>query len=406
MDKERLAHSVCKKLQSKGYLAYYAGGYVRDLILDLHSDDIDIATDAAPNVVQSLFEKTIPVGLAFGIVVVVLEGISFEVATFRKDLHYKDGRRPEEVAFCSPKEDALRRDFTINGMFYDPISKKTYDYVDGKKDIEKKVIRAIGDPKTRFDEDRLRMIRACRFSARFNFSIESETKKAILGKASELFPSVSIERIYQEFQKMKKGGFKKAISLLFEMKLLEEVFPQIKEYSDEEFNRYIFAFDQMPDHCPTILYLLDLFPAISKDDLTDLIDRLKVSNVKAKLALFCHETKHLIKKGPSKVEWVHFYANPDADLVLKVIASPLSDKERIAFLQENEGRQKTLHKAIERKITNKPIVSSKFLMDHGVMPGKKLGKLLEKAEEFAIEEGLDHPDDILKRLHTLGLWGG
>ena len=129
MNKERLAHLVCKKLQSEGYLAYYAGGYVRDLILDIHSDDIDIATDAAPNVVQSLFEKTIPVGLAFGIVVVVLEDISFEVATFRKDLHYKDGRRPEEVAFCSPKEDALRRDFTINGMFYDPISRKTYDNV-------------------------------------------------------------------------------------------------------------------------------------------------------------------------------------------------------------------------------------------------------------------------------------
>ena len=124
---------------------------------------------------------------------------------FVKTLSYKDGRRPDEISFCSPKEDALRRDFTINGMFYDPIKKEVLDYVEGQVDLKKKVIRAIGDPVTRFTEDRLRMIRACRFAARLNYQIEPKTKEAIISKAHELFPSVSIERVYQEISENEKS---------------------------------------------------------------------------------------------------------------------------------------------------------------------------------------------------------
>ncbi|MCH9633265.1 MAG: CCA-adding enzyme [Chlamydiae bacterium] len=405
MDKERLAIKICEKLQSKGYIAYYAGGYVRDMILKIPSDDIDIATDAAPETVQALFKKTILVGLSFGIVVVVVDGVSFEIATFRKDLHYKDGRRPEEIAFCSPKEDAQRRDFTINGMFYDPLHKKIFDYVDGKRDLEKGILRAIGDPKVRFTEDRLRMVRACRFSARFNFPIEKATKEAILDQAHELFPSVSIERIYQEFKKMKSSCFKKALILLFEMNLLQQIFPLLNGYSPKKFHSCVKSFDQMPNECPTILYLLDLFPEITRDELEDVLDYLKVSNTNTKLALFCWDTKKIIQTELTKKKRVQLYANPDIELVLKVIAAPLSAKRRIAFLEENAKFQIKLRSAIERKKTNNPIVSSKFLMDHGVVPGKKLGKLLEKAEEIAIENNLDDPNQILKELHVLKLWG-
>jgi len=201
MNKEALALSICQTLHEKGYIAYFAGGYVRDMILEIPSDDIDIATDASPDVIQSLFSRTIPLGIAFGIVVVILKKESFEVATFRKDLKYKDGRRPEEVAFCSPKEDADRRDFTINGLFYDPFKKEILDYVGGKEDIKEKIIRAIGDPFVRFEEDKLRLIRACRFAARFDFKIDSHTQQAMLAEAPSLFPSVSIERITQELKK-------------------------------------------------------------------------------------------------------------------------------------------------------------------------------------------------------------
>lgn len=405
MNLEHAAKQICQKLHDKGYTAYYAGGYVRDLLLKIESDDIDIATDASPEIVQSLFEKTIPVGLAFGIVVVVVNEHSFEVATFRKDLHYKDGRRPEEVAFCSPKEDALRRDFTINGMFYDPLSEKIYDYVGGKEDLDAKVIRAIGVPLHRFKEDRLRMVRACRFAARFDFEIDSATTEGILSMAGELLPAVSIERIYQELQKMKKHHFKKALHLLFEMNLLQQIFEPIQKYSEDELMCCLKAFDHMPKEAPTILYLLDLFPKITEEELIDLCDYLKVSNAKANLALFCHQTKAMILNEPTLTEWVHFYAHPESELILKVLQAPLSDKKREHFEKENKERQKLLAKAIARKKENKPIVSSKFLMDHGIMPGKKLGLLLEKAEEIAIENHLENPDDVLKELHKLELWG-
>lgn len=404
MNKEPLAYKICQKLHQEGYLAYYAGGYVRDLILKIPSDDIDIATDAPPEKLQSIFEKTIPIGIAFGIVVVVMEGVSFEVATFRKDLSYKDGRRPEEVSFCCPKEDALRRDFTINGMFYDPLKKEVLDYVNGEQDIQNKVIRAIGDPYKRFQEDRLRMIRAARFAARFNFKIESETKQAILSQAKDLFPSVSIERVYQEFQKMKKHHFENALKLLFDLKLLGEIFPSLKDYEESIFLDHLRHFQWIPKECPTFLYLLELFPKMSEDELSDLIDFLKVSNEKASLAYFSLNATKLLSHQPSKYHLVLFYADIRSDLVLKLIAARLSDQKREAFLKEHYKKQKLLKKHIEREKQKDPIVTSSFLMEHGIMPGKQLGQLLEKAKEIAIEKELEDPNEILKELHKSKLW--
>jgi len=189
-----IAASIVKKLSSAGHIAYFAGGWVRDFLMERPSDDIDIATSATPEEVQALFPKTIPVGIAFGIVIVVEDGHQFEVATFRQDQGYVDGRRPQGISSATPEEDAQRRDFTINGMFYDPIEKKLYDYVDGQKDIKKGIIKAIGNPHERFLEDRLRMMRAVRYSTRFNFPIESDTLQAILAHADSLLPAVALER--------------------------------------------------------------------------------------------------------------------------------------------------------------------------------------------------------------------
>ena len=197
-----LAKEIVQRLSQAGYTAYFAGGWVRDYLMKHPSDDIDIATDAPTEVILQLFPRTILVGLSFGVVVVVMKGQQFEVATFRRDIDYTDGRKPTRVERSSPEEDASRRDFTINGMFYDPVEEIVHDYVNGTADIKLGVIRTIGDPYLRFSEDRLRMIRAVRFSARFGFVIDQDTQEAILANAETLFPAVAMERVWQEFCKM------------------------------------------------------------------------------------------------------------------------------------------------------------------------------------------------------------
>ncbi len=404
MNKEALALSICETLHEKGYIAYYAGGYVRDMVLGIPSEDIDIATDASPEVIQSLFSRTIPLGIAFGIIVVVLKRESFEVATFRKDLEYKDGRRPQEVSFCSPKEDADRRDFTINGMFYDPLKKEILDYVGGKEDLNEKVIRAIGDPFVRFEEDKLRLIRACRFAARFNFKIDSHTRQAMLAEAPALFPSVSIERITQEFKKMMAFNFAKALKLLFEFGLLQEIFPILKERSAEEIDTLLHSFKHMPKEAPMVLYLLELFPNLSIEKQIELIEFLKVSNEELKLATFCLKARALFEKSTPLQDWVHFYAHKDASLCQKVLAARLSEQKREKFIEENHSRALQLKVHIERIMKNKPIVTSSDLMHYGVTPGKKLGELLNKAEEIAIEHNLNTSEDVIKMLQKTEIW--
>lgn len=188
MPTRAFATSVVKRLVDAGHIAYFAGGWVRDFLMKHPSDDIDIATSASVEQIQSLFPKTIPVGIAFGIVIVVEQGHQFEVATFRKESGYLDGRRPTNIEPASPEEDSQRRDFTINGMFWDPLQEKLYDYVEGQTDLKKGIIRAIGDPHQRFLEDRLRMIRAARYATRFHFPIEIETRQAILAHPRVFFP--------------------------------------------------------------------------------------------------------------------------------------------------------------------------------------------------------------------------
>jgi poly(A) polymerase len=198
---EDAALYVAKKLQDSGFEALFAGGCVRDMVMESKPEDYDIATNATPQAVQSIFKHTIPVGVQFGVVIVLERGAQFEVATFRSDGRYTDGRRPDEVRFGTAQEDVLRRDFTINGMLYDPVRRKLIDYVGGQEDIRKKLIRCIGDPQQRFFEDKLRLLRAVRFSARFGFEIEEETRRAITASASTI-SAVSQERIREELEKI------------------------------------------------------------------------------------------------------------------------------------------------------------------------------------------------------------
>src|SRR5256884_9859735 len=194
---EKTAREIAARLRESGHVAYLAGGCVRDIVRGQTPKDFDIATDAKPENVQKLFPRTYAVGAHFGVILVVEDGFQFEVATFRSDEAYIDGRHPSAVHFSSPKEDARRRDFTINGMFLDPASNKVIDLVGGEADIGAKLVRAIGEPAQRLAEDRLRMLRAVRFATALDYQIDERTWDALVSSASSI-NQISGERIRDE----------------------------------------------------------------------------------------------------------------------------------------------------------------------------------------------------------------
>jgi len=224
----RGAYEIAETLKRKGHVAYFAGGCVRDFLRGEVPKDYDIATTAAPDEIEKLFPKTLPVGKQFGVVLVAREGKNFEVATFRREGPYRDGRHPSEVSFTTPEEDARRRDFTVNGLFFDPFEKKVIDYVGGREDISRQVIRAIGDPKTRFEEDKLRLLRAVRFAANLNYRIEEKTWQCI-GELAHKIHQVSFERIRDELIKtFARQDAGRGLELLSQSGLLKEILPEVE----------------------------------------------------------------------------------------------------------------------------------------------------------------------------------
>jgi tRNA nucleotidyltransferase/poly(A) polymerase len=195
---------ILKRLRAAGHEALLAGGCVRDMLLGRRCSDYDLATSAAPDEVRRLFKRVLMIGAKFGVVMVIHNHRQIEVATFRSDLSYTDGRRPDGVRFTTARQDARRRDFTVNGMFYDPIADEVIDYVGGQEDLKRRIIRTIGSPDRRFAEDYLRMIRAVRFAVRLDFAIDKTTVRAI-GKHAGKISTISGERICDELAKMLSG---------------------------------------------------------------------------------------------------------------------------------------------------------------------------------------------------------
>lgn len=222
------ARDIVARLQQAGHVAYFAGGCVRDQLLGIEAKDYDVATGARPEQVQQLFPRVTDLtGKSFGVVRVLVDEESYEVATFRQDGPYKDGRRPESVRFATAEEDAQRRDFTINGLFYDPVAERLIDYVKGEADLRAKIIRAIGNPEHRFAEDQLRLLRAIRFATRLTFTIEPETWKAICAGAPSI-RTISAERIRDELNKIFTAAKPElGLDLLDQSGLLKEVLPDI-----------------------------------------------------------------------------------------------------------------------------------------------------------------------------------
>jgi len=223
------ATEIVRRLRAEGFQAYFVGGCVRDLVMGREPDDYDVATDATPEQVLELYPESLTVGAHFGVVAVPHTDGSIEVATFRSDGHYWDGRHPSEVHYAkTPQEDVWRRDFTLNGLLYDPIEDRILDFVSGQADIRGRRIRTIGNPLERFGEDHLRMLRAVRFAARFGFTLDSTAMGAIRQLAPQIH-GTSAERVRDEIVKiLTEGSPRRGFELLDETDLLREVLPEIK----------------------------------------------------------------------------------------------------------------------------------------------------------------------------------
>jgi len=235
------ATEIVRRLQTAGHSAYWVGGCVRDSLLGREPEDYDVATSARPEQIEALFPRTLPVGRKFGVIIVLEAGHQFQVATYRAETDYQDGRHPAKVTFTDARADASRRDFTVNGLFYDPAAKQLHDWVGGEADLRAKRLRTIGEPAERFAEDHLRLLRAARFAAQLDFTIEPATLAAIRANAPKI-RTVSAERVREELIKLfRPPHAARGLELLRESGLLEPVLPEIAA---------MVACEQSPDYHP------------------------------------------------------------------------------------------------------------------------------------------------------------
>ncbi|MEN6450114.1 MAG: CCA tRNA nucleotidyltransferase [Thermoguttaceae bacterium] len=285
-EQRRFAVEVVRRLRGAGYEAYWAGGCVRDQLLGRPPKDYDVATNATPPEIRELFgrRRTLAIGAAFGVITVRGPRAAgmVEVATFRRDAAYSDGRHPDSVSFSTAAEDASRRDFTINGLFYDPIDQRVLDFVGGQKDLAGRVLRAIGDPRHRFAEDKLRMLRAVRFAATLNFTLDPDACRAIAEMVAEIHV-VSPERIAIEMQRMLTDANRAVgVQLLVETSLAAQVLPEIVPKDDlgqERFRQTLDCLARLGGDCPFPLALAALLgPFVDAAAAAEVCRRWRLSN--------------------------------------------------------------------------------------------------------------------------------
>ncbi|SCA63699.1 CCA-adding enzyme [Chlamydiales bacterium SCGC AG-110-P3] len=407
-DSQQVATTVVRRLVDAGFETYFAGGWVRDHLLGHDRSDIDIATSASPEEVMEQFNHTVAVGVQFGVVMVIEGGHQFEVSSFRKDGLYVDGRRPEGVEYATAEEDVHRRDFTINGMFYDPASGVIHDWVGGRIDLEKGVIRAIGTAENRFVEDRLRMIRAVRMAARFQFSIEPDTERAIRSSAHTLFPAVAMERVWGEFQKMSESPhFGDALVTMHRLDLLQQIFPLLDGVEENVIADRLEPLTRMTVEVPTVGWLMELFPDADIEEQLALARYLKVSNRDCKFLERLWQARQLIEteqRGgtPERIEWIRFYSHSDAFVCLSVALSRYGDLSQA--LSRHQDRYDKHIDHIQRLVKRRPLVTSQILRDHGIPPGKAMGALLREGERIAVNEDLQLAKKVVAKLKISPLW--
>src|SRR5438094_4232324 len=264
MTERDFAMDVVRRLRETGFQALWAGGCVRDQLLGLSPKDFDVASDARPEDVQHLFRRTVAVGVSFGVVEVLgPPPLKVQVATFRADVSYSDGRRPDAVVFTSAREDALRRDFTINGMFFDPLENQVIDHVEGQKDLEARVLRAIGEPAERFAEDKLRLLRAVRFATHYELSFDPATASALRAMADQI-SVLSAERIAEELRRLLVDPHRqRGMELFMDMGLAQAIIPELLEMKGVPQGPPDAPTSDLWDHVLRVLDLLGPGPSFS-----------------------------------------------------------------------------------------------------------------------------------------------
>jgi len=378
MTNKQAAIKIIKRLRRNGFEALLAGGCVRDMLLGRRAKDYDVATDAQPKDVIRLFKRTLKVGAKFGVIIVLLEDRQVEVATFRTETDYADGRHPGAVKFANAAEDAGRRDFTINGMFYDPLQKEVIDYVDGRADLKAKIVRTIGRPAERFSEDYLRMLRAVRFSTQLGFDVEPLTWSAICSNAKNI-RRISGERISIELEGILVNPNRAAgASMLFESGLAEVIFPRL---SSEQRKTAIEVLGQLRKKIDFALALACFFAGCDTKFAIEKCRVFKLSRSQNKHIKFLLANRgRLLDERMSLAGLKKILAEPYfRDLyefqraIEKAKQSP--DREGGVALSKLRKRIKALG---DVELQPKPLLNGHDLIRLGAVPGPGLGQLAEE----------------------------
>ncbi len=425
MELDRGALRVVETLRAAGHRALLAGGCVRDLLMGRTAKDWDIATDADPDQVASLFARTLPVGAHFGICVVVLEEGHYEVARFRRDGPYVNGRHPTSVEAADARADALRRDFTINGLFFDPANREIIDYVGGRADIERGLLRAIGDPVERFAEDYLRLLRCVRFAARLGFAIEESTYAALCAHAPRI-DAVSPERIEDELTRMlTERGVVRGLELLMDSGLLRVVLPEVADLrgvqqppefhpEGDVWNHVLLVMDQLREP-PAELAWAALLHDIGKKPTFEVRDRIRFNRhdvVGARMA------EHICRR----LRMSNARSTRICDLVVQHMrirnVPDMRESKRRRFLRQDAFAQLLeLHRADcmgchrkmdlyeyclgqlddlgEEDLRPSPLLSGRDLLALGMEPGPMVGRVLERLEDAQLEGALHSREEAL-----------
>lgn len=377
MSNRNAAIKIIKLLSRNGFQALLAGGCVRDMLLHRPARDYDVATSAHPEDVMKLFKRTLKVGAKFGVVIVLLEDKQVEVATFRTEAGYADGRHPTTVRFATAAEDSSRRDFTINGMFYDPLEKKVIDYVDGQADLKKQIIRTIGEPSERFGEDYLRMLRAVRFSAQLGFAIEPKTWAAICHNAKYIV-GISGERKCMELEDIFIDTNRcTGVSLLADSGLAEAIFPAL---SAEQIKLAIKVLHELPRRIDFPLALAGFFAGCDTKFALEKCQILKLSRSQTKHLKFLLTNRgKLLNKDMSLAELKMALAEPyfwDLYNLQKAIQkAAIGGNKSFEQLIVLKSRIEALG---DIELKPRPLLNGHDLMRLGSVSGPRLGQLAQE----------------------------
>lgn len=432
------AVQIARMLQQAGHIAYFAGGCVRDDLLGDTPTDFDIATSALPDEVVSIFPQAKGVGAHFGVMIIRMEEVNYEIATFREEYDYADGRRPEAVHFSSPEQDAQRRDFTINGLFKDPQSGEVIDFVHGRQDLESGIIRCIGNPEERFAEDHLRLLRAIRFAARFDYRIDPATWSALCSHSPRL-AEISAERIRDEFSKILLHSSRlRGFDMLVESRLMEHIIPEIyalrgcqqpPEYHPEGdvFQHVHLMLEELPRETNLYVVLAVLLHDIAKPATQKWDEEAKRFRFNNHAQIGAQMAEHILRKLR--------YPNEVIRRVTEVIGHHMD------FMHVQQMRQAKLRRFIGREhfedelalhrvdclgshgkldnweflnaeiaaLENEPAVPPRLLtgqqlLQLGYPAGKRMGQILRAAQDLQLEGTLRSPEEALswaQREHPL-----